>query len=67
MNASELRDKDNTELTELEQELRNKLLKLGIARATQRAHSPSQWRVLRRDIARIKTIKRERELGLASS
>ena len=66
MKPSELRDKSDVELVELEQELRGKLLRLGIAKATQRAHSPAEWQSLRRDIARIKTVQRERELGLAS-
>ena len=36
MKTSELRDKTEQELTELETELRNRLLKLQVARATSR-------------------------------
>jgi large subunit ribosomal protein L29 len=62
---SELRDKSDDELVTLEKELRDQLVKLSIARATQRMRNHSQLGKIKRDIARIKTIVRERQLGLA--
>ncbi|MBK6918149.1 MAG: 50S ribosomal protein L29 [Deltaproteobacteria bacterium] len=66
MKPSELRDKSDDELVTLEKDLRDQLIKLGIARATQRMRNSAQLGKLKRDIARIKTIVRERELGLAT-
>jgi large subunit ribosomal protein L29 len=60
---SELRDKSDDELKTLESGLRDQLVKLSIARATQRMRNHSQLGKVKRDIARIKTIVRERELG----
>jgi large subunit ribosomal protein L29 len=61
---SELRDKSDDELKTLESGLRDQLVKLSIARATQRMRNHSQLGKVKRDIARIKTIMSERELGL---
>jgi len=61
---SELRDKNDEELVTLEKDLRDQLIKLSIARATQRMRNSSQLGKLKRDIARIKTIQGERALGL---
>jgi len=65
MKPSELRDRTDEELSELEGELRDQLVKLNVARATQRARNTAQFSRIRRDIARIKTILRERELHIA--
>jgi large subunit ribosomal protein L29 len=65
MKPSELRDRTDEELGELENELRDQLVKLNVARATQRARNTAQFSRIRRDIARIKTILRERELHIA--
>ncbi|MEM7159807.1 MAG: 50S ribosomal protein L29 [Myxococcota bacterium] len=65
MKPSELRDKTDDELRELEAELRDKVIKLQVARATQRAADTAQFPRIRKDIARIKTILHERSLGLA--
>ena len=67
MKASELRERNETELGELEAQLRDQLLRLSVAKATQRATNLAQFSRLRRDIARIKTIQRERELGIGQS
>lgn len=64
MKPSELRDKSDDELVTLEKDLRDQLIKLSIARATQRMRNSSQLGKLKRDIARIKTIQGERALGL---
>lgn len=65
MKTSELRDKTEQELTELETELRHRLLKLQVAKATSRANNLSEFPRIRRDIARIKTILHERATGIA--
>lgn len=64
MKTSELRDKTDDELRELEGELRDRLIKLQVARATQRATDTGLFPQVRKDIARIKTILNERKLGL---
>ncbi len=64
MKPSEIRDKDETELVELEKELREKLIRLRIGKATNKAVNPAEFHRIRRDIARIKTIQTERKLGL---
>ena len=64
MKPSELRDKSDDELKALESGLRDQLVKLSIARATQRMRNHSQLGKVKRDIARIKTIARERQLGV---
>lgn len=67
MKPSELRDKTQDELRDLERSLRERLLKERMAVAAQRPVKPSEIRSLRRDIARIQTILRARELGKESS
>jgi large subunit ribosomal protein L29 len=64
---SEIRDKSDDELRELEGELRDQLVKLSVAKATQRAHNTAQFSRIKKDIARVKTILRERELGLGGT
>jgi large subunit ribosomal protein L29 len=57
---SEIRDKNDEELLELEKELRDKLVKLNVARATQRNRNNAQFARIRKDIARVLTIQRQR-------
>jgi large subunit ribosomal protein L29 len=64
MKTSELRDKTDEELRELEGSLRDRLLKLQIARATSRVTNTSEFPRVRRDIARIQTILTERATGI---
>jgi large subunit ribosomal protein L29 len=65
--ALELREKTTAELAELETQLRDKLVRLNVAKATQRASNTAQFGALRRDIARIKTVLHERALGVDST
>ena len=67
MKTSELRDKNDEELRELENELRDRLVKLNVAKATQRAHNSAQFSRIKKDIARVKTILHERQLGLGTA
>jgi large subunit ribosomal protein L29 len=64
MKPSEMRDKSDEELLELEGDLREQLVKLRVARATARRVSTAQFSRIKRDIARIKTIQTERTRGL---
>ncbi len=65
MKPSELRDKSDEVLGEIETDLREQLIKLRVAGATSRRVSTAQFSQIRRDIARIRTILTERKLGLA--
>ncbi|NVB36814.1 50S ribosomal protein L29 [Pseudenhygromyxa sp. WMMC2535] len=67
MKPSELRDKDDAELVELEKSLRDQLVKMRIGKATSKAVNTADFRRIRRDIARIQTIQSERKLGLERS
>lgn len=60
MKPSEIRDKSDEELVALEKGLRDQLVKLSVARATQRMKNSAQLNKVKRDIARIKTIQTER-------
>ena len=65
MTPSEIRDKSDEELVELEKQLRDQLVRIAVARATQRSTNTAQTRRIKRDIARIKTIVHERASGIA--
>jgi large subunit ribosomal protein L29 len=62
--TSELREKTAEQLVELEAQLREQLIRLSVLKATQRSTNTAQFGVVRREIARIRTIARERELGV---
>lgn len=66
MKTSEIREKNAEELDALENDLRDQLIKLQVAKSTQRATNTSQFPRIKRDIARVLTIKQEREMGLGS-
>jgi large subunit ribosomal protein L29 len=63
MNAEEIRELDETELNARLAELREEQFKLRFASATMELENPKIIQTIRRDIARIKTILRERELA----
>jgi large subunit ribosomal protein L29 len=63
MKASELRDKSDSELTEQERELREELFNLRFQHATGQLENTMAMVRVRRDIARVRTILRERGLG----
>mgnify|MGYP000344664537 CR=1 FL=1 len=62
MKASELREKTQQELNEELRKLKEELFKLRFQYATNQLDNPMRLREVRRDIARVKTIMREREL-----
>ena len=57
----EFRKMAKDQLAEREQELRNELFKLKTTNATEKVKDVSQFRKIKKDIARIKTIQREQE------
>ena len=62
MKASELRERSDDGLHELEQQLRDELFRMKMKHHTGQLQETSQLKETRRDIARIKTILREREM-----
>ena len=63
MKAEDIREWDETELNARLDELREEQFKLRFASATMELENPKVLSAIRRDIARIKTILRERELA----
>ena len=61
--ASEYRQMSDEQLTHELRQLIEELFRLTVQAATERLDAPSNPRKIRRDIARIKTIQRERELS----
>jgi large subunit ribosomal protein L29 len=63
MQASELRDLGSAELEEKLEELNEELFNLRFQHATGQLDNPRRLQQVRRDIARVKTVRRERELA----
>ncbi len=61
--ANTLRDKSVDELNTRERDLSEQLFKLRFQRATGRMENPSKMRVVRKEIARIKTLLNEKANG----
>lgn len=62
MTPSELRERTDDGLRELEEELQNELFRLEMQHQTGQLQETSRLKETRRSIARVKTILREREL-----
>lgn len=62
MKAGELRELGDEELQQKCQELNEELFNLRFQLATSQIENVSRMTVVRRDIARVKTIQRERQL-----
>ena len=62
MKANEIREKTNEELAKELDELKRELFKLRFQHATNQLENPMKLRQIKRDIAVIKTIIREREI-----
>ena len=62
MKPSELRELSSEELTQKEKAFKKELYSLNFQRKTGNVEKPNRFRMLKRDIARIFTILREREL-----
>ncbi|MFO7154573.1 MAG: 50S ribosomal protein L29 [Caldicoprobacter oshimai] len=65
MKASKWREMTNEELNQKLNELKSELFNLRFQLATGQLENPMRIREVKRDIARIKTILRERELKTA--
>jgi large subunit ribosomal protein L29 len=63
MKARELRELSDDELLRRQEELKDQLFKVRAQQAIGQLENTMKLRNLRRDIARIKTILRERQLG----
>lgn len=63
MRSSELRDASDEELAVKERELQESLFFLRLRHGTNQLESPARLSQTRRDIARIKTIRRARALA----
>lgn len=64
MKASELREMTEDELLKKLDDAKDELFKLRFQAATRQLDNPMRLKEVRRDIARIKTVLRERELGI---
>lgn len=67
MTAETLRDLSPDELDTKSQDLREQLLKLRFQQSTGQIENPQMLRAVRKDIARVMTIRREKELGAAAA
>ena len=63
MKADELRERTSEELVEELKELKSELFKLRFQNATSQLNNPMQIKAVKKDIARVKTVMRQRELG----
>ncbi len=62
MNAPEIRDMTDDEIRDRIEQLQEERFRLRFRSATQQLENPMLLRNLRRDISRLKTVQREREL-----
>jgi large subunit ribosomal protein L29 len=65
MKASEIREKTQSELDQELVELKSELFKLRFQLATNQLDNPMRLKEVKKSIARVKTVIRERELGIA--
>lgn len=65
MKAKEIRDMTNQELDAKLDELKEELFNLRFQVATGQIENPMRIKQVRKDIARVKTILRERELNIS--
>ena len=63
MQASQLRDMSDVERDTRLRELEEELFGLQLKRATGQLENSMKMRAVRRDIARLKTVQRERKVG----
>jgi large subunit ribosomal protein L29 len=65
MRPEEIREMSDTDIEEALERLADELFDLRIKNAYEEMESPLRIRLVRRDIARLKTMKRERDLAAA--
>ena len=66
MNASELRDKTPDELRDQLGQLKKEAFNLRFRQATSQLENTARMRVVRRDVARVKTVLNEKARGAAT-
>ena len=66
MKASEIREKSQVELEQELMELKSELFKLRFQLATNQLDNPMRLKEVKKSIARVKTVIRERELGISA-
>ncbi len=66
MKAEEVREWDNVEIQARLKELKEEQFKLRFASATMELENPKVLQTIKRDVARLNTILRERELAAES-
>ncbi len=67
LKASKLRDMSPEELGKEERELRDAIWKLQLQRSTGQVQDPHKLKGVRRDLARVLTVLREKELRAATA
>ena len=67
MKAEEIRDWEEVEIEARLKELREEKFKLRFQLSMMELENPNLFRQVRRDIARLETVKKERELAVAES
>ena len=67
MKAEEIRDWDEVEIEARLKELREEKFKLRFQLSMMELENPNLFRQVRLDIARLETVKKERELAVAES
>lgn len=67
MKAEEIRDWDEVEIEARLKELREEKFKLRFQLSMMELENPNLFRQVRQDIARLETVKKERELAVAES
>ncbi|GMA64077.1 50S ribosomal protein L29 [Alicyclobacillus fastidiosus] len=65
MKATELRGLSSEELASRVEQLKDELFNLRFQLATGQLENPMRIRQVRKDIARVKTVLRQRELGIS--
>jgi large subunit ribosomal protein L29 len=60
MKAAELRDMDNESLAAQERELTDQLFRMRIQKSMGQLEAPDKLRTVRRDLARVKTVMRQK-------
>ena len=64
MKASELRSLSVAELRQKEKEIRKELMEMRFQKSIGRLDNPAKYRQLKRDLGRVLTVIREKELGI---
>jgi large subunit ribosomal protein L29 len=63
MKAAELRDLGVDELSSRERDLNDQLFRMRIQKSMGQLEAPDKMRTVRRDLARVKTVMRQKRVG----